>query len=71
LLPALPGAWKEGEVKGLRARGGFVVDMTWQDGKLVACQLKSLLGNDLILSYKGKRSQIKTTAGKTIKLINL
>lgn len=71
LLPALPGAWKEGEVNGLRARGGFVVDMKWQNGKLVACQLKSLLGNDLILSYKGKRSQIKTTSGKTIKLNNL
>lgn len=47
LLPALPDRWSEGEVTGLVARGGFVVDIQWKDGKVSMVKIHSRLGGNL------------------------
>ena len=44
LLPALPAAWTEGSVRGLRARGGYVVDFDWADGKITSYTVRTLSG---------------------------
>jgi alpha-L-fucosidase 2 len=50
LLPALPDAWPAGNIRGLRARGGFEIpDMEWHDGRLTRVVIRSLLGGNLRL----------------------
>ncbi len=61
LLPALPSAWKTGHIYGIMGRGGFQVDIDWENGKLKQAKILSKLGNSLKLSYQGKVVEIKST----------
>ncbi|HHX56849.1 MAG TPA: glycoside hydrolase family 95 protein, partial [Clostridiales bacterium] len=64
LLPALPKEWHTGEVKGLRARGGFEVSIQWEDNKLVSAEVLSVSGNSF-----GLRTNVDTDVFCKDKLI--
>ncbi|MBC7846693.1 MAG: glycoside hydrolase N-terminal domain-containing protein [Flavobacterium sp.] len=62
LLPALPDVWKDGTIKGIRARGGFeVVEMQWKDAKLTKLVVKSTFGGNLRLRLPNAMKQISGT----------
>lgn len=68
LLPALPAALPSGSVKGLRARGGFAVDMAWSNGKLVKAAIRSRAAKPLTVRYAGKEIQIQAKPGVTYRI---
>ena len=68
LLPALPDAWPTGSVKGFRARGGFIVDMDWDGGKLVKASVKSQVGGPLKVRVGDNYYDFDTKAGETVKI---
>lgn len=69
LLPALPTVWKDGSIKGLVARGGFVIDLTWKNNKVSELKIYSKIGGNCRLKVEntltaGKGTSIKKAKGK-------
>jgi alpha-L-fucosidase 2 len=69
LLPALPAAWPDGRVSGLKARGGFEVDMTWKHGALERATIRSLLGQPLRVRRGDTLRTFETRRGATLTLV--
>lgn len=59
ILPALPDSWPNGKITGLKARGGFEVDIEWERGKLIGVKVKSILGNLSKLKYGDSLIEVK------------
>ncbi|MGD0261171.1 MAG: glycoside hydrolase family 95 protein [Verrucomicrobiota bacterium] len=64
LLPALPRAWPKGEVKGLRARGGFELDIAWENGRLARAAVRSVTGNKCVMRYGEKTLELLLKPGE-------
>ncbi len=69
LLPALPSAWPEGSVAGLRARGGIAItELSWKYGRLARVRVRSDLGGPVRIRYGSLTADFATAAGELLDL---
>ncbi len=66
ILPSLPKSWKNGEVKGLRARGGAICDIFWKNGKLTRLKISSIIGGRYSIVYKNCVKSIYLKANESL-----
>jgi alpha-L-fucosidase 2 len=71
LLPALPTIWPNGNVSGLRARGGFEVDIAWRSGGLVNATIRSIWGTKAKLRYETRVKSLSIRPGQAIRFNEL
>ena len=69
LLPALPRAWPTGAVRGVRARGGFELDLEWRDGALVSALVRGKPGGEARLRYGERVRRIRVARGRQVSVI--
>ena len=69
LLAALPAAWANGSVTGLKARGNFTVDMEWAEGKLTGAAITSVAGGDCPIRFDGvEEARVLNENGESVEL---
>jgi alpha-L-fucosidase 2 len=59
-LPALPDDWVDGKITGLYAKGGFVINMKWETGKLVHVRIYSREGGKCLVKYHDQKAVLET-----------
>ena len=65
LLPALPEAWKNGEITGIKARGNYEVSLRWKNGKVNKATITCQKAGNLIINYNGKQQKLSFGKGET------
>jgi alpha-L-fucosidase 2 len=68
LLPALPSAWPAGHVTGLRARGGYEIEITWKDRKLTDVTIRSTGGRKAVVRYGSRTAALELSADQSVHL---
>ncbi len=66
LLPALPSAWPDGEIRGLKARGGLTVDIAWHDGRLTEATIRSERGGPIRVRLGDEVRQLDAAPGERL-----